>query len=446
MKDNLTTLSAAQAAELIRAGRLTSVALVEACLARIDETDSVIKAWVHLDPENALEQAREADRIRRAGHGTGVLHGVPVGLKDIIDTRALPTECGTPAMAGRQPTEDSAVVERLIEAGAVILGKTATAECAFLNPAETTNPFDPSRTPGGSSSGSAAAVAARQVPLAIGSQTNGSVIRPASFCGTYGFKPSSGLISRRGFLQTSETLDQVGVFARDIADTALFSQALAGYDPRDAASLARPAPGFVAGAAAEPPVEPELAWFDLPINSRLEADAREGIDAVLETLGPRVQRFEAAPQLNDLVHTQAVIHHYEVARNLDALYVEHGPMLSDKLHEALAKGREISTGEYEDALGVRQSAVGFFVEVFNDVDAIITPAATGEAPKISGGTTGDPIFCSIWTLAGLPCLSLPLLVGENNLPIGVQLVGAMEEDDRLLRTAGWMVEKLSAAD
>ncbi len=245
-------LPAVEAARKIRQGTLSSVDLVKACLARIDETDGQLKAWAHLDGEHALNQAEEMDSIRRAGRPVGPLHGLPVGLKDIIDTHDFPTERGTPIFSGRKPSNDAALVERLREAGAVILGKTVTTEFAFMHPAGTRNPHDPGYSPGGSSSGSAAAVAAYHVPLAIGTQTNGSVIRPAAFCGTYGFKPTRGVVSRRGVLQTSKSLDQVGVFGRTLEDVALLADVIGGYDPSDPLCYARPRPKCSKAAAPMP--------------------------------------------------------------------------------------------------------------------------------------------------------------------------------------------------
>jgi Asp-tRNA(Asn)/Glu-tRNA(Gln) amidotransferase A subunit family amidase len=235
-------LSATQASDLIASGRLKSVDLVQSCLDRIAQTDGEIKAWAYLDAENALEQAAALDRRREAGFATGPLHGLPVGLKDIIDTRDMPTERGTPIFKGRQSEDDARIVEMLREAGAVIMGKTVTTELAFVHANETRNPHNPDRTPGGSSSGSAAAVAAGHVPLAIGTQTNGSVIRPASFCGTFGFKPTRGAIPRTGVLQTSKSLDQIGVFARTLDDVALLTDAISGYDQRDAKATRTRAP------------------------------------------------------------------------------------------------------------------------------------------------------------------------------------------------------------
>ena len=248
------TLTATEAVKAIASGRLSSVDLVKSCLAQITETDASIEAWAHMDAEGALAQAAECDRIRKAGMGIGPLHGVPVGLKDIIDTSDMPTERGTPIFANRQPSADARIVELLREAGAVIMGKTVTTELAFVHANQTRNPNNPDYSPGGSSSGSAAAVAACHVPLAVGTQTNGSVIRPASFCGTFGFKPSRGVISRDGILQTSDTLDQVGCFARSLEDVALLTDVLGSYDQRDSCSFARPRPNMSAGAVAEAPV------------------------------------------------------------------------------------------------------------------------------------------------------------------------------------------------
>ena len=446
MKGDLTQLSAVQAAGAIRAAQLSSEALVEAYLARIEQTDETVRAWVWLDKDYALEQAREADRIRRAGRATGALHGVPVGLKDIVDTTDMPTQRGTPIFSNRQADADARIVERLREAGAVIMGKTKTTELAYLHPTDTTNPHDPNRTPGGSSSGSAAAVAARHVPLAVGTQTGGSVIRPASFCGIFGLKPTRGVISRSGVLRTSASLDQVGVFGNTLEDIALLTDVLGCYDQTDAASFARPRPKMLAGAQSDVPVEPDIAWFDLPFHARLNQDAAEGLEQVIEALGARVERFPAAPQLASLTDVHKTIYDYEIAANMADVETRHGDQLSPELHDALARSRAISEEQYKEALEIKTSADSFFASHFNDFDAILAPSATGEALPLSAGNTGDAVYCTIWTLAGLPCLTLPVLVGENGLPIGIQLIGAVEEDDRLLRTAAWVQNTLSPTD
>ena len=438
------TLTATEAVQAIASGRLSSVDLVKSCLAQIADTDASINAWAYLDPESALAQAAECDRIRKAGLGTGPLHGLPVGLKDVIDTRYMPTQRGTDIFKDRQPDKDARLVERLRESGAVIMGKTVTTELAFVHANDTRNPHNPEHSPGGSSSGSAAAVAACHVPLAVGTQTNGSVIRPASFCGTFGFKPTRGVISRAGVLKTSDSLDQVGCFGRSLEDVALLTDALAGYDQADSCSFARPRPQMRAGAQAEAPVAPDLVWFNLPFYDRLSPDAHEGMEAVLDVLGPRITRMAAADTLANLVAVQARIHEYEICQHQAAVFDANFEDLSRELQLIVARGRKISEAEYTDALAVKASAQTFFDELFVEFDAIIAPCATGEAPKFGSGT-GDPIFCTLWTLAGLPCVSLPLLVGDNNLPIGVQLIGPIEKDDRLLRTARWLQLHLAQA-
>ncbi|MDC0115964.1 amidase [Octadecabacter sp.] len=434
-------LTASEALIAIASGRLSSVKLVKSCLDRIKETNDGIKAWAFLDGDVALAQAEECDRIRKAGRATGPLHGIPVGLKDIIDTAKMPTQRGTAIFAGRQTDHVARLVECLREAGAIIMGKTVTTELAFVHANETRNPHNLDHSPGGSSSGSAAAVAAFHVPLAVGTQTNGSVIRPASFCGTFGFKPTRGVISRSGVLQTSVSLDQVGCFGRSLADVALLTDALGCYDQHDPLSLARPRPKMLLGAQADAPVTPDLAWFDLPFNDRLSADARDGIDAVLEILGPQVTRMEPADTLADLVTVQARIHEYEIAQHQAKVFDQNWDQISDTLKPIITRARKITKTAYEDALAVKASAEAFFANFFVDYDAIIAPSSAGEAPKFGGGT-GDPIFCTLWTLAGLPCVTLPILVGENGLPIGVQLIGPAEKDDRLLRTARWLQKQL----
>jgi len=435
------TLSAIDAARKIRQGILSSADLVAACLDRIEETDGQLKAWVHLDAEHALRQARELDDIRRAGRPIGRLHGVPVGLKDIIDSRDFPAERGTPIFAGRQPEADAALVERLREAGAVVLGKTVTTEFASMHPAATRNPHDPDYSPGGSSSGSAAAVAAFQVPLAVGTQTNGSVIRPAAFCGIYGLKPTRGVISRRGVLQTSKSLDQVGVFGRSLEDVALLADVIGIYDPLDPLSYARPRPKYLEGSRAEVPVEPQFVWLDLPYHDRLTEDARAGLDELLAALGAQVERVPVSDNIAALVGVHKTIQDFELCHHLDAQFRAHWDQLSPTLQQIIERGRAVGQAQYDEALEIMASAGEFFDEYFKDYDAVIAPSAAGEAPEFSQGT-GDPVFCSIWTLCGLPALNLPLLVGASGLPVGVQLIGAAEEDDRLMRTANWVLNRL----
>jgi Asp-tRNA(Asn)/Glu-tRNA(Gln) amidotransferase A subunit family amidase len=249
------------------------------------------------------------------------------------------------------------------------------------------------------------------------------------------------VISRRGILQTSKSLDQVGVFGRTLEDVALLSDVIGGYDPSDMLSYARPRPHMLEGSRADVPVEPDLVWFDGLFDDLLADDARSGLEAVVETLGGQVERMPVPDSFDMLVDVQKTIHEYEICHHLADEFSEHWDLLSDTLRPIIERGRLISDAQYEDALQVMASAGDFFTTFFNDYDAVIAPGATGEAPKFGNGT-GNPIFCTIWTLCGLPSLNLPILVGETGLPVGVQLIGGIEEDDRLLRTANWILREL----
>ena len=278
-------LGLAQAAEEIREGRITSAELVADCLARIDEVEPKVQAWVHLDREHALSQAKRLDDLRAHGNAVGPLHGVPIGIKDVFDTSDYPTELGSPIWAGRTPRKDAAAVAMLRAAGAVIMGKTVSTEYAFYSPGKTKNPFDPARTPGGSSSGSAAAVAAGAVPGAIGSQTNGSVIRPASYCGVVGFKPSHGMIPRTGALLLSRALDHVGVFARSVPDAALLAQVMFGFDREDLDTQPVARHSLLDVAKSKPPLPPRLAFVKTAAWKDTEQVTRDAFGELIEALG-----------------------------------------------------------------------------------------------------------------------------------------------------------------
>jgi Asp-tRNA(Asn)/Glu-tRNA(Gln) amidotransferase A subunit family amidase len=441
---NLHALSASDAARLVRDGAISSEQLVEACLARVRETDAQVQAWAFLDPDHALEQARAADDWRRQGRLTGALHGVPVGVKDIIDTADMPTENGSVLHAGRAPSRDATVVAMLRAAGAVIMGKTVTTEFATYTPGKTRNPHDPAHTPGGSSSGSAAAVAAGMVPLALGSQTNGSVIRPASFCGVYGFKPTHGLIPRHGILTLSRALDHVGLFARTIEDIALFAEQLGGYDERDADSRPRARIPFRDVAAEEPPLPPMFAFVKTPRWDRADGDTKEAFAELADHLGDRVEEVEVSDAASEAFEWHRVIMEAEMAASLDREWEKGRDRLSASLRAQLERGRQVRALDYQRALARVPALVESLAELFLlRYDAILTPTAPGTAPQ-GLDSTGDPSFCTLWTLCGMPALSVPLMQGANGLPLGVQLVGPRWGDARLLRTARWLTAQVGA--
>jgi Asp-tRNA(Asn)/Glu-tRNA(Gln) amidotransferase A subunit family amidase len=435
-------LSAADAARAIGDGALTAEQLMQACLARVHEMEPKVQAWTFLDEQHALAQARARDQDRAEGRPTGALHGVPVAIKDIIDTCDMPTEDGTVLHAGRTPSRDAAVVAALRAAGAVIMGKTVTTECATYAPGKTRNPHNPEHTPGGSSSGSAAAVAAGMVPIALGSQTNGSTIRPASFCGVYGFKPTHGLVPRTGMLKLSRTLDHVGLFARSIDDLALLAETLTGFDWEDLDTRPRATAPFRAIAAAEPPLPPLFGFVKPPVWDRAEAGTQAAFAELAAELKDSLVTLELPPSTAESLDWHRTIMEAEMAANLDREYEQGRDRLSPSLREQLARGREIRAFDYQRALARIPLLNAAFDEIFERCDAFITPAAAGTAPQ-GLESTGDPSFCTLWTLLGMPALNLPLMQGENGLPLGVQLVGPRNGDARLLRAAQWLVNRLS---
>ncbi|HEV8438194.1 MAG TPA: amidase [Methylomirabilota bacterium] len=441
---NLHWIPASDAARLIRDGIITSEQLVDACLDRVREVDDDVQAWAFLDPDHALAQARAADEFRLSGQPVGPLHGVPVGLKDIIDTADMPTENGSVLHAGRTPSRDAAVVAMLRAAGAVIMGKTVTTEFATRTPGKTRNPHNPAHTPGGSSSGSAAAVAAGMVPLALGSQTTGSTIRPASFCGVYGLKPTHGLIPRHGMFQLSRTLDHVGLFARTLEDLALLLEQLVGYDERDPDTRPRARIAYRDVAAEEPPLPPMFAFVKTSRWGRADADTREALAELSGRLGDRVEELELSDFAEEAFGWHETISGAEIAMNLGREWDKGRDLISPALRERIERGRQVRGHDYLGALARVPQLNESFDDLFSQrYDAILTPAAPGTAP--AGLTsTGDPVFCTLWTLCGMPSLSVPLMEGANGLPLGVQLVGRRHGDGRLLRTARWLVDKLRA--
>lgn len=424
-------------------GALRAAELVDACLDRIARRDTEVGAWARLDADYARRQARALDDHRARGRPVGPLHGLPVGLKDIIDTAGMATENGTVVDAGRVPDADAFVVRRLRQAGAIVLGKTVTTELAFRHPGATRNPHDPSRTPGGSSSGSAAAVADRQVPLAIGTQTVGSVIRPASFCGVVGFKPSFGAIPRSGILAQAPTLDTVGVFAGDLAGAALLADCLFGHDAADPATRLAPAPGLVPCAGAVPPVRPTLAFVRQPAWDTADDVTRDGFAELRDALGEACDEVDLSAPFAEAGRLCELVQLAEMAKSYHRYDRHARDRLSPALCDAIGEGRRILAHDYlaaRDWPGVLNAGLE---AVFGRYDVIVTPAAPGPAP-VGLESTGNPAFNGLWTFCGLPAVTVPLLQSEDGLPIGVQLVGRHGDDGRLLRTAAWLTGFLSA--
>lgn len=436
---DITSLTAAQALAALSEGRTSAEELVSGCLARIRADEPRVQAWAFVDETRALEQARNVDRVRREGHAMGPLHGLPVGVKDIIDTADMPTEDGTVLHAGRRPSFDATVVERLRSAGAIILGKTVTTELATFAPGKTHNPINPDHTPGGSSSGSAAAVAAQMVPVAIGTQTNGSVIRPAAYCGVYGYKPTFGLVPRHGILELSRPLDQVGFIARTVEDLAILAEPLMGYDERDPATRPIARPQLRSVAMQEPPLPPKFAFTKTPNWDDAQEQTRLAFEEVSQALGEHSLPFNVPAIFNDVWQWHATIMEADLARNLRELEARGRGQLSDSLRDQIERGRRVTAVDYNDAVARIEAMGSAFDEIFDRCDAILTAATAGPAP-LGLESTGSPAFCTLWTFAGMPAVTLPLLQAENGLPMGIQLVGRKGDDARLLRTARWLVD------
>ena len=432
-------LTASAAAAAIRSGELSSEALVRACLERIERIEPQVQAWTFLEPQRALAQAREADRQREAGTKLGPLHGLPVGIKDIFDTADMPTEYGTVLHAGRRPHEDATAVALLRRAGAIILGKTVTTELAVYAPGKTRNPHDHRRTPGGSSSGSAAAVAAAMVPLALGTQTNGSLIRPASYCGVYGFKPSHGQVSRHGVLKQSPALDHVGMFARSIDDLALLARVLFAWDGHDRDVL--PSTRFDVPAWEHAlPGPPRIAFVKTPLWEQATPVTKEAFAQLAERWGDVVHEIELPPVFESAVEWHRTIMECDLANSFGDEYARGKDRLSEVLVQMIERGQRTTGVAYSKARDGMVELERALDHLFAECDAILTPATQGEAP-MGLASTGSPMFCTIWTLCGVPAISLPVLQGADGMPMGAQLVGAKRHDARLLRVARWLVER-----
>lgn len=421
----------------LASGALRAEELLDACLKRIEAREEEIGAWAWIDADFAREQARQLDAYRLSGRPLGPLHGMPVGIKDIIDTARIPTENGCALDAGRVPTKDAALVEQLKRAGALILGKTVTTELAFMHPSRTRNPHDTGHTPGGSSSGSAAAVADQMVPLSIGTQTGGSVIRPASFCGVTGFKPTFGAIPRRGVLAQAPSLDTVGVFAADPLGAALLADSLFGHDAADKATSLAPAPRLVETATSKPPLPPVFAFLRMPAWDEAHEDVKAAFGELTEALGEQVFEVELPSIFAGAASQSQTIQLAELARCYHRYERDGADQLGAETLEALERGKAIPARDYLAALDWRDVLYSGLEEIFERCDAILCPAAPGPAPQ-GLSSTGSPVFNSLYTMVGTPAVTVPLLTSSGGLPIGVQLIGPRGGDGRLLRTAQWL--------
>jgi len=408
-------IAAAEAIARLERGELSAEGLLRDCLSRIAEREPVVQAWEAIDAEAALREARRIDALR----DKPALHGLPIGVKDLIDTRDLPTAYGSPIHRGHRPAEDAACVRRLREAGAIVLGKTVTTEFAVYAPGKTRNPRDPSRTPGGSSSGSAAAVADGMVPAALGTQTAASIIRPASFCGVIGLKPTHGLLPLEGVHPLAPSLDTLGFFVREIEDARLLLGVLSGRAPVQSRH-GRPRLGFCR----------TEAW------PHATPHTRESVEDAARRAGAK--EVELGPTFAGLIDAQIAIMGAEAHQSLRS---EPQTQLSPRLRQFLQDGAKVSPERLRAAQAQAGRARQEIDAVFQDVDALITPAAVGEAPEGLDGT-GDPIFSRIWTLLGTPCMSLPLLRGPAGLPVGLQVVGPRSDEARLLGAAAWIAGEL----
>lgn len=419
-------IAAAEAVALLGKRELSAEQLVRDCLARIEEREPLVQAWEVLDAEGALREARRIDGLRERP----LLCGLPVGIKDLIDTADLPTTYGSSIYRGHQPSADAACVTALRRAGGVVLGKTVTTEFASFTPGKTRNPHDLLLTPGGSSSGSAAAVADGMVPAALGTQTAGSVIRPASYCGVIGWKPGFGAFSMAGIHPLSPSLDTLGFFVRSLSDVPLLLAALAG-------SAVRPPPP-----ALRRPVFGLCRTETWPLAEPSTRKAIEDAASALARSGAEVREIALPPSFQGLLAAQEAIMGAECAHSLRAENEAHRSALSVRLREALDAGRAFSPERLLAARAQAEECRSQLDRLLGPLDAILTPAATGEAPAALAGT-GDPAFCRIWTLLGTPCVSLPALRGPAGLPLGLQLVGARGAGEKLLAAAQGVMDRLT---
>ena len=431
------SLKVEELVEKIKNAQITSVELCQLYIDRINKFEKDIKAWAHFDKKLLLEKAAEADEHRRLGKPLGPLHGIPVAVKDIVGTLDMPTECGTVIRKGKSYSQNAEIIELLISAGAIVMGKTATAELAYLGPPKTTNPHDYSRTPGGSSSGSAASVASFMAPLSVGSQTGGSIIRPASYCGVVGYKPTYGLISRNGILKTSEKLDHVGVFGRSVEDVALLAKTLIKKDKLDTASVHYSAENMLNETKKGPLFEPKFIFYKTDYWKLVEKKSRESFEYFIKSFKKNIEVFDTPSYFKDIHKYHQIIYDTDLANNFSLYFKKYKKKLSKIMQDAIIRGNKHSAKDYAEAVDFMKRSYESYEEVFEDYHGVLSPSSPGVAPK-SLKTTGTAEFNKVWSYLGTPCISLPLLQGENNLPLGVQLIGAKYDDQRFLGVANWL--------
>ena len=434
---NVLSISAIELVEKLKSGEISCVDACKEYIKRIDKFDKEVKAWAFFDKKLLLEKAEEKDEYRKSGKPLGPLHGLPIGIKDIIGTQDMPTECGTVLRKGISESADAEVVNLLKISGAIIMGKTVTTELAYFDPGKTTNPHDKSRTPGGSSSGSAAAVAAHMTPLSVGTQTKGSIIRPASYCGVVGYKPSFGLISRNGILKQSSKLDHVGVFGKNVEDVALISKCLIKKDLYDPATVYFSAEDMLEECEKGPVFEPKFIFYKTDKWKDINKKSQQAFEFLIKNFKKNIEVFDTPSYFKDIPKYLQIIHETDMANNFQVYYKKDKTKLSKEMRDAISRGMKYSAKEYADASDFMQQSYDSYSEVFEDYHGVITPSSSGVADK-GLKSTGSSDFQKNWTYMGLPAISLPLLTGENDLPLGVQLVGNKLDDLRFLGTANWL--------
>ena len=434
------SLSTNKLVEKLRDGQISSVEVCSQYIERIEKFEKNVQAWEFFDKKKLLEKAEEADEYRKSGKPLGPLHGLPIAIKDIVGTLEMPTECGTPIRKKMPSSQDSEVINLLKIAGAIVMGKTVTTELAYFHPGKTTNPHDYSRTPGGSSSGSAAAVAAHMAPLSIGSQTNGSIIRPASYCGVVGYKPSYGLISRSGVLRQSDKLDTIGVFGKTVEDVALFAKSLIKKDLYDSSTIHYAADEMLNICKKGPLFDPKFIFYETKNWKNIDKESQKSFEFFIKTFEKNIEVFDTPSYFDDIPKYHKIIQETDMANNFQGYYKKSKKKLSKEMIRAIERGLKYTAKDYAEAIDFMKRSYESYREVFEDYHGVLTPATTGVADK-GFKSTGSPEFCTIWTYMGLPSISLPLLVGANNLPLGVQLIGDKLDDLRFLGVANWLEKK-----